>query len=191
MAFGLEICIGFVILVLILLAAFYAVSVFNGLVSLRNNIDKAWANIDVVLKERSDLIPNLVNTVKGYKNYEKSVLEDVTKLRAGMLSAQGPAQKAKASDALSSGLKTLFAVAENYPELKASEEFMELQKQLSAMENIIADRREFYNDSVLLFNTKIKSIPDMFVAMLLSFKEREYFKASEEDEKPVEVKIDG
>ncbi len=189
MAMGLVICAGFILLVLVLLAAFYAVSVFNGLVSLRNNIDKAWANIDVVLKQRYDLIPNLVAAVKGYKEYEKTVLKDLTRIRASMGSAQTLSDKAKASDALSSTLKTVFAVAENYPDLKASEEFMDLQKQLSAMENVIADRREFYNDSVLLYNTKIKSIPDMFVAMMLGYKEKEYFKATEDEEQAVKVKI--
>jgi LemA protein len=189
MALGLEICIAFVLIVLALLAIFYAVSVYNGLVSLQNNIDKAWANIDVVLKQRSDLIPNLVEAVKGYMKHEKNVLEDVTKLRTSLLSAQGPQEKAKASEALSGALKSIFAVAENYPNLQASTNFLELQKQISAMENQIADRREFYNDAVLLYNTRIKVLPDVLVAMILSMKPREYFKAEESEKQNVNVKL--
>jgi LemA protein len=189
MAFGLSICVGFVLLVLLLLAAFYAVSVFNGLVSLRNSIDKAWANIDVLLKQRSDLIPNLVETVKGYMKYERQVLTDITALRASLTAAQTAGEKARHSEAISAALKTIFAVSEKYPNLKANENFLELQKQLTAMENQISDRREFYNDAVMLYNTKIKSLPDMFVALILNFKEKEYFKAMEEEKAPVQVKM--
>jgi LemA protein len=187
---ALEICLGFVVLVLFCLAAFYVVTVFNGLISLRNNIDKAWANIDVMLKQRSDLIPNLVEAVKGYMKYERSVLENITRLRTSMMSAQGVAEKARASEAISSALKSIFAVAEKYPQLRASENFLELQKQLSAMENQIADRREYYNDAVLLYNTRIKSFPDMLFAMPLGMKEKEYFKAEEGEKAPVTVKMD-
>ncbi|MFN7990833.1 MAG: LemA family protein [Candidatus Micrarchaeia archaeon] len=183
-------CCGFFLVIFALLALFYVVSIYNGLINLRNNIDKAWANIDVLLKQRSDLIPNLVETVKGYKKYEKGLLEEITRLRTSMMGAQGPAEKAKANDAISASLKTIFAVAEGYPDLKASENFLELQKQLSSIENQIADRREFYNDSVLLFNTKIHSIPDMVFAGILGFKDKEYFKATEDEKKAVEVKIE-
>jgi LemA protein len=182
-------CCGFFVVIFVLLALFYMVSVYNGLINLRNNIDKAWANIDVLLKQRSDLIPNLVETVKGYKAYEKSVFEDITRLRTAMMSAEGPAAKAKASDAISASLKSIFAVAENYPDLKASENFLKLQEQLSSIENQIADRREFYNDSVLLYNTRIHSIPDMAFAMMMGFKDKEYFKATEEEKEPVEVDL--
>lgn len=187
---AIEICVGFVILVLIFLAAFYAVSVFNGLISLRNNIDKAWSNIDVLLKKRFDLIPNLVETVKGYRDYEKTVMTDITKIRSSMMQSGSLADRAKASDVISSSLKTLFAVAENYPDLKASEEFMNLQNELTAIENQISERREFYNDSVMLYNTRIHSLPDLFVAMILGFKDKEYFKADEEDKEVVQVKLD-
>lgn len=186
---ALELCCGFIFLVLALLAAFYAVSIFNGLVSVRNNIDKAWANIDVLLKQRSDLIPNLVELVKGYMKHEKETFETITRLRAQIMAFDSPAKKAKASEELSAALKSIFAVAENYPQLRASENFMELQQQLTAIENQIADRREFYNDSVLLYNNKIKMLPDMFVAVLLGFREREYFKATEEEKKEVKVEI--
>jgi LemA protein len=185
-----ELCCGFVVIVLFLLAVFYGFSVYNGLISLKNNIEKAWANIDVVLKQRNDLIPNLVEAVKGYMKYEKTVLTDVTKLRTQMIAAQTMSQKASAHDALSGALKSLFAVAEKYPDLKASQNFLDLQTQLSAMENQIADRREFYNDSVMLFNTRIHSLPDVIVAKLLGFADKEYFKATEEEQKPVQVKMD-
>jgi LemA protein len=183
-------CIGVFVVIGTLLAGFYAFSVYNGLIQLRNNIDRAWANIDVLLKQRSDLIPNLVETVKGYMKYEKSVLEEITNLRTSIMSASGPAEKARSSEAISGALKTIFAVAENYPKLEASQNFLDLQKQLTAMENQIADRREFYNNSVLLFNTKIHSIPDMIFANMLGFRPKEYFKAEEGEKKVVEVKMD-
>ncbi len=178
---------GFFVVIFFLLALFYIVTIYNGLINLRNNIDKAWANIDVLLKQRSDLIPNLVETVKGYKAYEKEVLEEIARLRTSMMSAEGPAAKAKASDAISASLKSIFAVAENYPQLKASENFLKLQEQLSSIENQIADRREFYNDSVMLFNTRIHSIPDMIFASLLGFRDKEYFKAEGGERESVKV----
>ncbi|MGV8085583.1 MAG: LemA family protein [Candidatus Bilamarchaeum sp.] len=183
------VCCGFVGLVLGGLSIFYIVSKYNGLISLRNNIDKAWSNIDVLLKQRSDLIPNLVEAVKGYMKYEKSLLEEITRLRMSVVTSSTLGEKARANDALSASLKSIFAVAENYPNLKANENFIELQKQLSAMENQIADRREFYNDSVMLFNTRIHSIPELLFASMLGFKDKEYFKATEDEKKNVEVKI--
>lgn len=162
-----------------LLALFYMVVVYNGLVSLRNNIDKAWANIDVLLKQRSDLVPNLVAAVQGYMKHEKGTLEEITRLRTSILKAAGPAEKAKASEAMSAALKSIFAVSENYPKLEASKNFMELQKQLADIENQIADRREFYNDSVVLYNTRIHSIPDSLVASVLGYRDKEYFRATE------------
>ena len=191
MVFEFVICCGGIFAALAVIAFFYLFTVYNGLIELRNNIDRAWANIDVMLKQRTDLIPNLVEVVKGYKNYEKGVLTELTRMRTSMISAKTPGEKAKASDALSRSLKTVFAVAENYPELKASQNFLELQKSLSGMENQIADRREFYNNSVLLYNNKIKSLPDMIIASALAFKEKEYFKATEEEKKAVKVKMDG
>ena len=182
-------CVGFLALLLGALVLFYLFSVYNGLISLKNNIERAWANIDVLLKQRSDLIPNLVETVKGYMKHERGVLEDVTRMRAEMISAQSPAQKAKASEHLTSALKSIFAVAENYPQLRASENFLQLQNQISAIENQIADRREFYNESVLLFNTRIHSLPDMIIAGMMGFKDKEYFKATEEEKKNVKVEL--
>ena len=188
--FAALICIGIGIVIVIGLVLFYIVSLFNGLISTRNNIDKAWANIDVMLKQRADLIPNLVSTVKGYKKYEKEVLEGVTRLRTQVLQAESPNKQAALNDALTSSLKSIFAVAENYPKLQANENFLKLQEQLTALENQIADRREFYNESVLIYNTRIKSIPDMIIAGMLSMKDKEYFKATEEEKRLVQVKID-
>lgn len=188
---GLEfgICIGILFVLPALLAAFYAFSIYNGLISLKNNIERAWANIDVLLKQRSDLIPNLVETVKGYMKHERGTLQEITRMRTEILSAQGPAQKAKASEQLTAALKSIFAVAENYPQLRASENFLQLQNQLSAIENQIADRREFYNESVVLFNTRIHSLPDMFFASPMGFKDKEYFKASEGEKKNVKLEL--
>jgi len=186
---ALPICLGLLGLILGALLLFYIFSVYNGLISLKNNIERAWANIDVLLKQRSDLIPNLVETVKGYMKHERGVLEEVTRMRAEMISAQNPAQKARASEHLTSALKSIFAVAENYPQLRASENFLQLQNQISAIENQIADRREFYNESVLLFNTRIHSIPDMIFAGLMGLKDKEYFRATEEEKKNVKVEL--
>ncbi len=192
MAFeALFICCGGVFIGLLALLVFYLFSVYNGLVSLRNNIDKAWANIDVLLKQRTDLIPNLVETVKGYMKYEKQVLTDITALRTSIMGAQGPQETATHSEAISAALKTIFAVSEKYPNLKANENFLKLQEQLSSMENQIADRREFYNDAVMLYNTRIKSVPDSIIAAMFHFTESEYFKAAEEEKKAVQVKMGG
>ncbi len=186
---ALPICAGFVLVVLAFLLVFYIFSIYNGLIQLRNNVDKAWANIDVLLKQRSDLVPNLVETVKGYEKHEKAIFENVAQMRSAMMSAQGPAAKAKANDMLSSALRSIFAVAENYPELQASNNFLELQKQLESIENQIADRREFYNDSVMLYNTRIKVLPDTVIAGIIGCKETEYFKATESEKQNVEVKF--
>jgi LemA protein len=182
-------CCGVFVVGVGVVGGFYLFTMYNGLVSLRNNTEKSWSNVDVVLKQRSDLIPNLVDTVKGYMKHERETLERVTKLRAEIMAYESPAKKAKASLALTAALKSIFAVAENYPDLRASENFMDLQKQISAMENQIADRREFYNHAVLLYNTKIASLPDLVMATIARFGKKEYFKAAEEVKKPVDVKF--
>ncbi len=186
---ALEIICGFIFIVLAILSVFYSVSVFNGLIQLKNNVDKSWANIDVLLKQRSDLIPNLVETVKGYMKHEKEVLTTITKLRTDMVSSNNIHDLAKNSEAISGALKSIFAVSENYPKLMASNNFLKLQEQLSLIENSIADRREFYNDSVLLLNTRIHSFPDTLVAMFMGMKDKEYFKATEEEKKTVSTQI--
>lgn len=167
----------------------YFVIVYNSLVRLRNNINKAWSNIDVILKQRHDELPKLVETCKGYMKHEREVLERITELRTRWASATTMGERAKISDAISSALKTLFAVVENYPQLKANENFLQLQARISGLENELADRREFYNDSVNNYNIRIQSIPDKFIANMLGYKPMELFKAIEEERKDVEIKF--
>lgn len=186
---GLGICLGFVGVVLVGLFVFYVFSLYNGLIELNNNMDKAWANIDVLLKKRSDLIPNLVETVKGYMKHEKEVLTKIAELRSELSHETETKDKAKTSNEITETLKTIFAVAENYPQLKASENFLELQKEISLIEEQIADRREFFNNSVLLYNTRIQVIPDSIFASILGYKRKDYFKVDEEDKKNIEIKI--
>lgn len=165
--------------------------IWNTLVSLRARIDNAWAQIDVQLKRRADLIPNLVETVKGYMKHEKTVLENVTKARTSLMSASGPKETAKAEASLAGALKTLFAVAESYPNLRATENFQMLQEELSGTESKIAYARQLYNDTVLDFNTKIQTIPYNILAGMFGFTAREYFKVeSEAERKAVKVKFD-
>lgn len=167
----------------------YAIIIYNELVRLRNDNDRAWANIDVLLKQRHDEIPNLVETVKGYMQHERQVLENVTAARASALSAITVAQKAQADLLMTGALRGLFAVAENYPQLKANENFLKLQNRISELEERIADRREFFNDDVNTYNTRIRQIPDVFLANFMSLKPREMFKVSDEDRRQVEVKL--
>lgn len=167
----------------------YAWVVYNGLVTAKVRIEEALSHIDVQLKRRTDLIPNLVESVKGYLKHEKGVLEEVTKARTGLMSANSAHEKAQANNMLSNTLKSLFAVAEGYPDLKASQNFLNLQEELSDTENKIAYSRQFYNTSVLDFNTKIKTFPSMFFANLFKFTPAEFFEADEKDKKPVAVKF--
>ncbi|MEM3455054.1 MAG: LemA family protein [Candidatus Micrarchaeia archaeon] len=180
----LELIFGLVVLIVII-----AVLIYNNLIVLRNNIENAWAQIDVQLKRRADLIPNLVNTVKGYMKHEKETLENVTKARAALMSAKTPKEAAQADNMLSNALKSLFAVAENYPNLRASENFLRLQEDLSDTENKVAYARQLYNDNVLLYNRTIQTIPNNIIAGIFGFKEKEYFKAEEEAKKAPEVKF--
>lgn len=167
----------------------YTVILYNGLVRLRNENDRAWANIDVMLKQRHDEIPNLVETVKGYMQHEQQTLLAVTQARAASVNATSIAQKAVADLQMAGALRGLFAVAENYPELKANENFLKLQNRITELEERIADRREFFNDDVTTYNTRIGQIPDVFVASFMSLKPREMFKVSDEDRKLVEVSL--
>jgi len=160
---------------------------YNGLVTARNRIKEAWSGIDVQLKRRSSLIPNLIETVKGYAKHEKSVFENVTKARSAMLSAKNPKTAAAADNMLTGALKTLFAVAEAYPNLRASENFKELQEELSDTETKIAASRQFYNANVLDYNNKIKVFPNIIFARLFNFGEEEFFQAEEESKKDVKV----
>ena len=165
----------------------YAVILYNGLVRLRNENDRAWANIDVLLKQRHDEIPNLVESVKGYMQHEQQTLLAVTQARADSINASSVGQKAVADLKIASALHSLFAVAENYPQLKANENFLKLQNRITELEERIADRREFFNDDVNTYNTRIGQIPDVFVASFMDLKRREMFKVSEQDRNQVEV----
>jgi LemA protein len=168
----------------------WGVVAYNGLVTFKNRADEAWSDIDVQLKRRYDLIPNLVNTVKGYAAHESGVLERVTEARTKAMEAGTAGTKAEAENMLSSTLKSLFAVSENYPDLKANTNFLELQKELSDTENKIQSSRRFYNANVRDLNTKIESFPTNFVADIFNFGKREFFELEEEAAKaPVAVQF--
>jgi len=165
-----------IILVVIVLVVVIGAAMYNSLVRLNVQSNEAWSDITVQLKRRYDLIPNLVNTVKGYASHEKTVFEDVTAARAGALSAQGPAETAKAENQFSQTLKSLFAVSENYPDLKASQNFQDLQAQLTDTEDKVQASRRFYNGVVRDFNTKRKTFPTSLFASMLGFKQdKEFF----------------
>src|SRR6202789_2953050 len=151
----------------------YGVILYNELVRLRNDNDRAWANIDVLLKQRHDEIPNLVETVKGYMQHEQQTLIAVTQARAASMNAASINQKAGAELKLSNALRGFFAVAENYPQLKANENFLKLQTRISELEERIAERREFFNDDVNTYNTRIGQIPEVFVASYMELKRRD------------------
>ena len=167
----------------------YTIIVFNELVRLRNDNDRAWANIDVLLKQRHDEIPNLVSCVKGYMDHERQTLEAVTQARAASMSAASVPQKAQADLFLTGALRSLFAVAERYPDLKANQNFLALQNRISELEERIADRREFFNDDVNTYNTRIGQIPEVFLASVMSLKPRQLFQVSDSDRQQVEVKL--
>lgn len=167
----------------------YAVMLYNELVRLRNDNDRAWANIDVLLKQRHDEIPNLVETVKGYMQHEQQTLLAVTQARAASINAASIRQKAQADLLMTGALRGLFAVAENYPQLKANENFLKLQTRISELEERIADRREFFNDDVNTYNTRIGQIPYVFVASFMGLKPRSMFQVAEEDRRQVEVRF--
>jgi LemA protein len=175
----------YIILGIIAVIVLWAVGVFNGLIKLKNRTDEAWSDIDVQLKRRHDLIPNLIETVKGYAAHEKQAFESVTNARAKAISAQGINEKAKAEDVLSGTLKTLFAVAEAYPELKANTNFLQLQTELADTENKIQAARRFYNGNVRDLNIKIETFPSRIIAGMLGFKKREFFEIENAAEKEV------
>ena len=174
-------------LVIIGVLVLYLISTYNSLVVLKARIKEAFSGIDVQLKRRADLIPNLVETVKGYAKHEKEVFENVTKARSSLMKAESLGEKAKANNQLSEALKSLFAVAEAYPQLQASANFQELQRQLEDTEDKIAYSRQFYNTNVLDYNTKIKVFPNNFLANVFGFKEEEFFVANEEERKAIRV----
>ena len=181
------IIIGLALVIVVFIGWF--VGIYNSLVRLKNNIQKAWSNIDVLLKQRHDELSKLLDTVKGYMKHEREVLTKITEARTAFMNAQSVSDKARADNMMTSTLKSLFAVAENYPELKADRSFTQLQGRVSEIEDQIADRREFYNDSVNTFNIRIEQIPDVFIARMLGYTRKELFKVDEADRRDIEMKF--
>ncbi|MCL5011658.1 MAG: LemA family protein [Candidatus Marsarchaeota archaeon] len=182
----------FAIGIFLVIIAGLIILIYNTLINVKNNVNKAWANIDVLLEKRHDLIGQLVETVKGYMKYEKNVLEEVTKLRGqweGIQDDSDNQNKMNTSNQISQALKSIFAVAENYPNLKTDQQFQELQKAITNLENQIADRREFYNDAVNAYNIKIQVIPYNLFSSLMRLQNLPYFQAPEEVKKPVKTEI--
>ncbi|HEY2004547.1 MAG TPA: LemA family protein [Candidatus Saccharimonadia bacterium] len=179
------------VIVIIVVLVLALVAVYNGLVRSRVRVDEAWSDINVQTKRRYDLIPNLVNTVQGYAKHEKTVFEDVTAARTAAMGATGIAQKAQAENQLAGTLKSLFAVAENYPELKANENFKQLQDELVDTEDKIQAARRFYNGSVRDYNIKLQVFPTNLLASMLGFTARDFFESDDQAQadKPVEVKF--
>ena len=178
-----------VLIILIVVVGIVLVGMYNGLVKQKNRVEGAWAQIDVQLKRRYDLIPNLVETVKGYATHEKETLEAVIQARNAGVSAQGPAQQAEAENMLTGALRSLFALSEAYPDLKANQNFLNLQEELTSSEDRIAYARQFYNDTVNRYNTKIQTFPSVILAGAFNFKQREYFEAEGEATGPVRVQF--
>lgn len=176
-----------VVLGIVVVAIIWVVAKYNQLVSLRNRIENAWSQIDVQLRRRYDLIPNLVETVKGYAKHEKDVFEKVTQARSAMMTAQGVKEQGEAQNMITGALKSLFAVAEAYPELKANQNFLLLQEELSGTESKIAYSRQFYNDTVMAYNTLIQSFPSNIIANTFSFGEHEYFPMEDAAREPIKV----
>lgn len=178
-----------ILVIAFVIIAGYATTIYNSLVAAKNNVPKAWANIDVLLKQRHDEIPKLIKSCEGYMKYENDTLRKVIELRSAAQSAQTVAARAQKEGELTQGIQKIFALAENYPELKAQSGFQQLQNRISDLENQIADRREFYNDSVTNLNTRIESVPDSFIANFMGLKQMELFKISEEDRKDVDIQF--
>jgi LemA protein len=181
---------GIVFWIFVLVIAAYGIMLFNGLVNVKNNVAKAWANIDVLLKQRHDELPKLIDTCKQYMQYEQATLEKVMQARSQVSSAresQNLGALGAAESTLRSGLGSLFALAESYPELKANEQFLHLQTRITGLENAISDRREFYNDSVTINNTSIEQFPGVLLAKLFNFKAFDVLKFAAEELKDVDV----
>ena len=182
---------GAIVLLLIIIAAvaIMAIGMYNSLVKKRNQVDNAWSQIDVQLKRRYDLIPNLVETVKGYMHHERETMEAVTNARAAMANAKTVPEQAQADNMISQALKSLFAVAEAYPDLKANQNFLQLQEELTSTEDRISYARQFYNDSVLGYNNSIQSFPKNILAGMFNFEKREFFETAPEETGPVKVQF--
>ena len=175
--------------VFVIILLLYLWSIYNGLIRKKNEVQNSWAQIDVQLKRRTDLIPNLIASVKGYMKHERELLTEITKARTSFMKANTVAEKAKASGILSGALKSLFAVSERYPNLKANENFLQLQEELSGTENKIAYARQHYNDVVMNFNTSIQVFPNSFFARRMGFTNKEMFEVAESDKKLVKVQF--
>src|SRR3989344_8525012 len=184
MALGLALWIVIIVVAVIVL---WLIFTFNSFIRLKNMVNNAWSQIDVQLKRRFDLIPNLMEAVKGYMKHERGTLKEITEARTSFLNAKGPSQMAKADNQLSGALKSIFAVAESYPKLEASQNFIQLQEELSGTESKIAYARQFYNDSVNDWNVKLQSFPSNLIAKIFSFSEKEFFKTEESERKNVKV----
>ena len=180
---------GTIILGVVVVLAVILVVMYNGLIRSKIRVDEAWSDIDVQLKRRYDLIPNLIETVKGYAKHEKEIFEKVTELRTQAMSGGSLEERGKTENMLTDTLKSLFAVAENYPDLKANENFLELQRELTDTEDKIQASRRFYNGNVRDFNTKIAVFPTNMMAGMLGFSAREFFQADEAEKEPVAVKF--
>ncbi|MFZ2975943.1 MAG: LemA family protein [Candidatus Moraniibacteriota bacterium] len=181
--------IGIILLGIVVVVAIAIIAMYNGLITLKNRVDEAWSDISVQLKRRYDLIPNLISTVKGYAAHEKEVFEKVTEARTRAMNAGTTADKAEAENMLSGTLKTLFAVSENYPELKANQNFLELQRELTDTEDKIMASRRFYNGNVRDFNTKLQVFPTNMIAGMLKFSAREFFEMDEKEKENVKVEF--
>lgn len=177
----------------IVLLTLYVIAIYNGLIKSKVRVDEAWSDITVQLKRRADLIPNLIETVKGYAKHEKEVFENVTKARSALMGANGVAETAQAENMLSGALKSLFAIAEAYPDLKANQNFQDLQAELVDTEDKIQASRRFYNGAVRDLNIKVKTFPTVLFARMLGFSEKEFFELEEAEneavQKPVDVKF--
>jgi len=174
-----------ILVAIVILLTLYGVSVYNSLIKLRNMVRNAWSDIDVQLKKRHDLIPNLVETVKGYAAHEKTVLENVTKARSMAAQAKGPEESAQAENMLTQALRQLFAVVENYPDLKANQNFLALQEELRNVENQIQEARRYYNAVVRDYNIRTESFPSNIIASIFNFKKEEFFEIEEPEEREV------
>ena len=181
--------VGGAVIVIAILGVLWFILAYNGFISLKNRIDNAWSQIDVQLKRRYDLVPNLVETVKGYVKHEQKTLKEVTDARANALNAGNIKDQGSAENLLTGALKSLFAVSEAYPDLKANKNFLMLQEELAGIESKIAFSRQFYNDEVLKFNTKTEKIPDSIIAGMLGYKKKDYFEIEEAARDPVKVKF--
>jgi LemA protein len=184
-----EILVTALILFIVVGSVGYVLSIYNSLVALRNNIARSWANIDVLLKQRHDELPKLVKTCEGYMQHERAVFDKLSEARGALLQAKSVPERATAESQLTQALGKFFAVAEAYPDLKANTSFLQLQNRISDLENQIADRREFYNDTVTTFNTRIQQLPDQYVAGWLSLTPAELFKVDDRDREDPEIRF--